>query len=468
MERRTLFLSHASPDDNEFVAWLGARLAAEGYEVWADVSALGGGERFWPDIERVLRDRTAIFLVAISKNALQRDGVNKEIQMACGVERTLKQSELVVPLRIDGTAFGDFPIMLIDRNGIDFEPGWAQGLAKLRKLLEKRGIPKTPVDQSSADGQWWAQFWNQPRGELRQSPEDLLTNEYSFIQHPTVLRVWPPHAARLMPLQDREAADFALVMHAQSVCTFADDEMMRWAFPSLPAAARSAELPLSSLAASLRELNAKTTGADAAQIYTKLIRAAWDKCLQARGLSIREFASARAWHLPDTEENRGYHEFTDPFGRKAKRYLMGKAGERRWAVGMSARPIRTPRPLLRMRPQVVLFEANGTPMDFTRLTLRRRKALCKTWWSAKWRDLSLAFMAHVAQKQESIELPIASGERLELAATPSLLVAPLSITGDYDMTQVESPGDDSDMDVDNDLAPGMVDSDADELYDDDH
>ena len=39
-----MFISHAAPEDNAFTLWLGAKLAAMGYEVWADVLRLRGGD----------------------------------------------------------------------------------------------------------------------------------------------------------------------------------------------------------------------------------------------------------------------------------------------------------------------------------------------------------------------------------------------------------------------------------------
>ena len=50
--RQALFISHASPEDNAFTLWLGAKLAALGYEVFADVLRLKGGD----DWERVLEN----------------------------------------------------------------------------------------------------------------------------------------------------------------------------------------------------------------------------------------------------------------------------------------------------------------------------------------------------------------------------------------------------------------------------
>jgi hypothetical protein len=54
--REALFISHATPEENAFARWLGAKLAAMGYEVWADVMRLHGGA----DWSRELSGRTAI------------------------------------------------------------------------------------------------------------------------------------------------------------------------------------------------------------------------------------------------------------------------------------------------------------------------------------------------------------------------------------------------------------------------
>jgi hypothetical protein len=42
-DRDVVFISHATPDDNEFVRWLGTRLTGYGYKVWADIFDLAGG-----------------------------------------------------------------------------------------------------------------------------------------------------------------------------------------------------------------------------------------------------------------------------------------------------------------------------------------------------------------------------------------------------------------------------------------
>ncbi len=48
--RDAIFISHATPEDNAFTLWLGGRLTALGYRVFADVLRLKGGD----DWERIL------------------------------------------------------------------------------------------------------------------------------------------------------------------------------------------------------------------------------------------------------------------------------------------------------------------------------------------------------------------------------------------------------------------------------
>ena len=43
--REAIFISHAAPEDNAFTIWLGAKLAAIGDEVWADVLRLKDWQR---------------------------------------------------------------------------------------------------------------------------------------------------------------------------------------------------------------------------------------------------------------------------------------------------------------------------------------------------------------------------------------------------------------------------------------
>jgi hypothetical protein len=53
-ERRTIFISHALPEDIEVALWVAAKLRNEGYEVWCEVEQVHGGEHFWKTIEPLI------------------------------------------------------------------------------------------------------------------------------------------------------------------------------------------------------------------------------------------------------------------------------------------------------------------------------------------------------------------------------------------------------------------------------
>jgi len=89
MHRDTIFISHATPEDNEFTIWLASRLELLGYNVWIDKIKLIGGETFWKEIDQSIRNTTIKFLLVYSKNICYnqnpgdiKNGINNEIELA--------------------------------------------------------------------------------------------------------------------------------------------------------------------------------------------------------------------------------------------------------------------------------------------------------------------------------------------------------------------------------------------------
>ena len=81
--RKIIFISHATPEDNDFSIWLASRLQLLGYEVWIDKKELLGGEKTWEDIDQVIRYKTIKFILVYSKNIC----INKQVgKLKNGVE----------------------------------------------------------------------------------------------------------------------------------------------------------------------------------------------------------------------------------------------------------------------------------------------------------------------------------------------------------------------------------------------
>src|SRR5579871_2907055 len=102
-ERQALFISHASPEDNAVTIWLGAKLAAAGYEVWADVLRLRGGQDWQRKLEDAIRNRACKVLFAANQVAVAKQGVRNELQIASDTGKKIGDSDFIIPLRL-----GDF------------------------------------------------------------------------------------------------------------------------------------------------------------------------------------------------------------------------------------------------------------------------------------------------------------------------------------------------------------------------
>ena len=87
--RDTIFISHATPADNDFSIWIASRLEMLGYKVWIDKEGLLGGERFWATIQKAL-DRSIKVLFVYSKNIVTTEGILRQ-----GIENELEYAKSI-------------------------------------------------------------------------------------------------------------------------------------------------------------------------------------------------------------------------------------------------------------------------------------------------------------------------------------------------------------------------------------
>ena len=157
--RDVIFISHATPQDNDFAIWLSARLLSVGYEVWIDKNALLGGEKFWEEIDQTIRNKAVKFLLVYSANicvgnqaGCLKDGISKEISLAESVAKQFDFSDFILLLNIDGSKHHLF--IGADRlNQILFSENWAHGLSQLIKKLQRDNV--TTKEQDSTKLSAW-------------------------------------------------------------------------------------------------------------------------------------------------------------------------------------------------------------------------------------------------------------------------------------------------------------------------
>ena len=170
----TVFISHATPADNTFAAWLATKLELCGYNVWVDINNLSPSVDFWNTIEQTIRNEAVKFIFVASAASIDsgRDGVQKELAVADKVRRQFPN--FIVPVRIDDINFNDFPVEILRLNAIDFYNDWAKGLDALLKHFSDENIPKL---NSNSGSQYYLDRWYTSQASFRSQITDDM-DEY--------------------------------------------------------------------------------------------------------------------------------------------------------------------------------------------------------------------------------------------------------------------------------------------------
>jgi hypothetical protein len=182
--REALFISHASPEDNAFTLWLGAKLTALGYEVFADVLRLRGGDDWERILENAIRAKAAKVLLVATPHGVQKQGVRNEITIATQTAKKIGDSEFIVPLRL---APFDAPLQIAHAQYIDFSKGWAQGLSELLALLTELKIPRAG---DAANAGLWRGVQLKDARAVASTPERLVSNWLAVESLPAHIRFY--------------------------------------------------------------------------------------------------------------------------------------------------------------------------------------------------------------------------------------------------------------------------------------
>lgn len=447
MTRESIFVSHATPQDNGFVRWLGARLELAGYSVWHDLGRLKGGDYFWPKIEGAIRNESFRFLAVVSKVSVEKQGVKDEWSLARTIEGSLPG--FVIPLRLDDFSFIDLPIGIHGKNVIDFAGGWHKGLAVLLDTLVEANAPKIASPDPRSARHWLAEM--KEGAILRTETKESLDSTWLSVKSlPSI------ETARILG-SDREikVTDINRRMpwfeHEDRIVGFAK------AFDLVSLMSKSVMLKASTGVDSTMFIEGGATIGDkhvdareARKRVANLVRQAWELAMEAKGLGVFEQSGGRKVFYVTPELTKGRGEkvvFVDADGRKRRKGLNGRSEKKKanwcYAVGMVPQfdePWR-----IELRSTIVFTDDDGKPFDVPAKAHRLRMSFCRSWWNDRWRGFLRAFLALVSDGQAEIKLPVGSGRGVVVSATPIMFSSPVGLSDlapSIDDDPVDEPDDD--------------------------
>lgn len=435
--REAIFISHANPEANAFTLWLGAKLAAMGYEVWADVMRLHGGSDWSRDLEEVLRQRATKMLLVCTPAGLDKQGVRNEIEIGAQLARNLNDREFIIPLRLEPY---EAPFRIAQSQYIDFSHSWATGLAELVDLLVN--VHKVPRHPGRPIEDWLtAQRLGATR--LVQRSERLTSNWLIFRRLPRFIHYCePPAGFPIERFQDRPLHHWPIVPFNTGVLTFAKPDEDSLLAPNMPARIVYGLRVRAFLNAGWDQLGIAPY--EARRQFSDLGNQAFESFLQSRGLTSYEGSGGRcAWWgnirtVPLTQIRFDWPQ------QKGRRQIIGVSGKRKmhWHYAINGQVRTSPLRHLRLSARLIFSDNGLDALKDVKRMHQLRRSFAKSWRNARWRDMLSAFLWWLAGGRSEIELPVSHRERMVLALPTVNFTSPVSV-----LHVGEEPSDEDDPDI---------------------
>lgn len=402
--RNVVFISHANPEGNAFTVWLGAKLAAAGYEVWADVLRLRGGQDWQRKLEDAIRNRACKVLFAADPTSVNKQGVRNELQIAADTARKINDLDFIIPLRLQ--AF-EAPFLVVQSQYIDFESGWASGLKELFQTLEE--TYQVPRAVGNADA--WLDLQLIHGRNLAALNEQLISTWLEVRRLPAYVHYYPdlqavPENYPKVPYRDGILTCTLKATPDRSSRRTAD--LLKSGWPRL-----------------------ELTTEDARRRFSDIANQSLATFFQSKGLASCEMGNRQlAWWVPANGPE-GRVGFRWP-GWVGSRQIQGISSKRkvRWHFGVSASFRSAPLRHFRLKSRLIFSEDGSTPLQSSSRAHRLRRSFAKGWRNARWRDMLLSFLFWLGDGTTVLDIPVAENDAIVLSLLPSIFSCPVSVEAD--------------------------------------
>jgi TIR domain len=458
MPRNTIFICHATPDDNDFVRWLGARLTGHGYKVWADMFGLKGGTPFWNSIEDALREHACKVIFVASRASVdpKRQGVRNELSVADSIRKALNDPAFIIPVRLDNVAFSDFPILVHQLNAIDFSSGWGGKLIELLDTLETANVPRSESDPV-AEFERWRQDAVKTEASVSIEQETVLTSLLPINALPAEVLYFEHNADSAAIAQVLRASGIPFNTFHKLLITFAGLDIINAALPTAMVAELRARAPLEQfLAGNVPDVTTPRR-TDAHNITTSLLRQHVERYLLQRGLKVLPQRTGSVFYFPSGLVANDKVPYAAASGRRTNKNIVGRSERNKiyWHLAMKVSVVLGPPAFVRFKPYVAFSDDGHTAIDDPKRTSPIRRRFCKNWWNQHWRQLQEAFAVWLADGMSESSIPTDGPHNLVLAGRLLQLTAERHIVGDLQFQDEAEdpvePNDDEDVGFDADL-----------------
>ena len=428
--RDTIFISHATPADNDFSIWIASRLEMLGYKVWIDKEGLLGGERFWATIQKAL-DRSIKVLFVYSKNivtteGILRQGIENELEYAKSIAAQDGLQDFIIPLHIDNSSY-HLVIGQPNINHIPFNNNWADGLKQLLKKLEKDNVPSNFGNQKSSFSEWYENEYIS-NCSIIPHEERYYTSWWSIAEMPNRFYMYQfANTAQAKAIRDLNKE---IPISVLSNCISSFDGNLNFSVQ------RDNEMievrPEHTFAFSLTDIldgfmsEKFPQHRDVENHFKRLMYCVIANLFRRAGLWKHEMSNKRfAYFLPKYDKiTKVKFIYPESTRKKAKALLGEMRGVGFWHYGVSIQPTLCPFIGFSLKSHI-LFTSDGAQLiddEKKQHSFRRKKG--KYLFNKEWRDLLLAFIQRLKNKEGEISIQVTTpGKQVKLKEWPEMLIS---------------------------------------------
>lgn len=426
--RDTLFISHSTPEDNDFTRWLASRLHLMGYKVWCDLEGLVGGEVFWDEIDNEIRNNSIEFLFVVSKNMLSepgklKPGVQKEFSLAESLAKSVG-GDFVIPLKIDDAAYNSY-IGLNVYNVIKFHQNWASGFSQLITKLEKDNVPRASEADREPQTDWYENVFTS-KHEIIQKEEQYFSNWLEIKELPKYLYIFQYENETQAKLVLSENDSYPIIRHGSSVACFEESpteprytsELEDYTITPI----EKYEISTAAILDGTYESDTFPSPLDCKNILKWLLNEAFGAMMKEKGLWWYTLANRkRCYYFPRSVKKKVSFPYR---GKQKTKNLNGTYYTTKfWHAAISAKAQLEPVVGYSLKVHL-LFSDDGTHIWRSSSKLHAaRRSKGKRWFNEEWRDILLALINALRDEDDKIEINLSSLFRLSLPNTTFSLVS---------------------------------------------
>jgi hypothetical protein len=415
MQRDTIFISHATPQDNYCATWLASKLKLLGYKVWLDLDDLSAGDSFNTVIKPIIKTQADVFLALTTTNYVDKSnnqdtGVSRELNCASTVNTKEIGHNFIIPVRFDAIDFNDFPYHYMGWNGIDFNNNWQQGLIDISEELEKLNIIKAS-NKDDINTIWFKAI--KAQNKPIEKAEMYFSNWFEF-QLPEIIYIYTPLD---FTKENLYSFPYPLTLEANRIITFASKETLDKYFKfkkfkslSITDFTKNDDLYID------EELTLK----EPKKKLIRLLNNSFQNHLRKKGLIcwVRgKKSKVKVFYFKNTDKGKqiSLKRYNKPRGRRT---LTGITNEEidgikqlvNWSFFISSNADLEPSPHFKISYGLVFSDNNYKRFEKA-IHHRLRRSIPSDWYNRKWFETLLAAMLKISNSLDSEYIEISIDEK---------------------------------------------------------